>query len=77
MVGLNKVPVWSALILGTNLGGAATPFSGAVCMLAIGAMKREGIALSFSEFTKVGSITSLIQLAIATIYLIVRFGMGG
>jgi Na+/H+ antiporter NhaD/arsenite permease-like protein len=72
---LNSAAVWSALILGTNLGGATTPLSGAVIMMGIGALKREGISLSFAEFTKVGVITSLVQLGFASLYLIVRFNL--
>ena len=52
--GLGSGAVWSALILGTNLGGATTPLSGAVTMMGVGALKREGISLSFGEFTKAG-----------------------
>jgi Na+/H+ antiporter NhaD/arsenite permease-like protein len=73
--GVASPAVWSALVLGTNLGGATTPFSGAVTMMGVGALKREGISLSFSEFTKVGVITSLIQLGFASFYLIVRFNL--
>ena len=72
---LNSAAVWSALVLGTNLGGATTPLSGSVIMMGIGALKREGISLSFVEFTKVGLITSLIQLGFASLYLIVRFNL--
>jgi Na+/H+ antiporter NhaD/arsenite permease-like protein len=72
---LNSAAVWSALVLGTNLGGATTPLSGAVIMMGIGALKREGISLSFAEFTKVGVITSLVQLGFASLYLIVRFNL--
>jgi Na+/H+ antiporter NhaD/arsenite permease-like protein len=75
VTGLNSAAVWSALVLGTNLGGATTPLSGAVIMMGIGALKREGISLSFTEFTKVGLITSLIQLGFASLYLIVRFNL--
>jgi len=74
--GLNSAPVWSALVLGTNLGGAATPLSGVVCIMAIGALKREGISMSFSEFTKVGLITTMLQLGFASLYLITRFRLG-
>jgi Na+/H+ antiporter NhaD/arsenite permease-like protein len=72
---LNSAAVWSALVLGTNLGGATTPLSGAVIMMGIGALKREGVSLSFAEFTKVGLITSGIQLGFASLYLIVRFNL--
>jgi len=71
-----RPPVSSALVLGTNLGGATTPLSGSVCMMAVGALKREGISMSFSEFTKIGLITSMLQLGFSSLYLIVRFGLG-
>ena len=72
---LSSIPVWSALILGTNLGGATTPFSGSVCMMAVGALKREGITVHFGDFTKVGLVTSLVQLSFSSLYLILRFGL--
>lgn len=75
--GLNSPAVWSALILGTNLGGATTPFSGSVCMIAIGALKREGIPIRFSDFAKVGLITTVLQLGFSSLYLILRFGIIG
>ena len=74
---LNLSAVWSALILGTNLGGATTPFSGAVMMMAIGTLKRENISVRFGDFTKVGVVTSLIQLGFSSFYLIFRFGLLG
>jgi Na+/H+ antiporter NhaD/arsenite permease-like protein len=76
-LGLSLSPIWSALILGTNLGGATTPFSGAVMMMAIGTLKREKISVKFSDFTKIGVITSLIQLSFSSFYLILRFGLMG
>ncbi|MDH5447965.1 MAG: SLC13 family permease [Candidatus Bathyarchaeota archaeon] len=72
-----RPPVSSALVLGTNLGGATTPLSGSVCMMAIGALKREGISMSFSEFTKIGLITSILQLGVSSLYLIWRFTLLG
>ena len=75
--GLNSAAVWSALVLGTNLGGATTPFSGTVCMMAIGALKREGITVKFGDFTKVGLLTSMLQLGFSSVYLVLRFGLIG
>ena len=75
--GLNDAAIKSALVFGTNLGGATTPLSGSVVIIALGTLKREGISMSFREFTKIGLITSLLQLAFASFYLIVRFGLGG
>ncbi len=74
---LNLSAIWSGLILGTNLGGATTPFSGAVMMMAIGTLKREKISVKFSDFTKIGIITTLIQLIFSSFYLILRFGLMG
>jgi Na+/H+ antiporter NhaD/arsenite permease-like protein len=76
-LGLNLNAIYSSLILGTNLGGATTPFSGAVMMMAIGTLKREKISVKFSDFTKIGVITSLIQLSFSSFYLIFRFGLMG
>ena len=73
--GLNKSALWSALILGTNLGGATTPLSGSVWILALGILRREGFTVSFAEFTKIGVITTVIQLCLASLYLILRFGL--
>jgi Na+/H+ antiporter NhaD/arsenite permease-like protein len=75
--GFNKAALWSALILGTNLGGATTPFSGAVMMMAIGALKKERISVHFGDFAKVGLVTSIIQLSFSSVYLILRFGLVG
>jgi len=76
-LGLNLNAIWSALILGANLGGATTPFSGAVMMMAIGTLKREKISVKFGDFAKIGIITSLIQLGFSSIYLALRFGLIG
>ncbi|MFQ6086561.1 MAG: SLC13 family permease [Candidatus Bathyarchaeia archaeon] len=76
-LGLNDAAIKSALVFGTNLGGATTPLSGSVCVIALGALKREGISMSFQEFTKIGLITSVLQLTFASFYLIARFGLGG
>lgn len=73
--GVNSAPLWSALVLGTNFGGATTPLSGSVCILAISMLKREGITLNFTEFTKVGVVISLIQLGFSSLYLVLRFGL--
>ena len=75
--GFNTSALWSALVLGTNLGGAATPMSGVVVVMAMNTLKREGATVSFGEFTKVGSLTTLIQLGFSTVYLIFRFGLVG
>jgi Na+/H+ antiporter NhaD/arsenite permease-like protein len=73
--GSGSAAIWSALVLGSNLGGATTPLSGTVAIMAIGALKREGLSMSFSEFAKIGIIISVLQLGFASIYLFVRFNL--
>jgi len=73
----NSTALWSALVLGTNLGGAATPMSGVVVVMAMNALKREGSTVSFAEFTRVGTLTTFIQLGFSTLYVILRFGLVG
>ena len=72
----HSINLWSALVLGTNLGGAATPMSGVVCILALNALKREGIRVSFGEFSKIGMLTTLTQLGFATLYLLLMVILG-
>lgn len=74
---LSNPAVWSGLVLGTNLGGATTPLSGSVVIMAAGTLKQEGISMSFREFAKIGILTSLVQLAFSSLYLLARFGLGG
>jgi Na+/H+ antiporter NhaD/arsenite permease-like protein len=73
--GMQSGGVWSGLILGTNLGGAATPFSGTVVMMAIGALKREHISIKFTDFAKIGLLTTFLQLGVSSLYLLLRFGV--
>ena len=73
--GMQSAGIWSGLILGTNLGGAATPFSGTVVMMAMGALKRENITLKFADFAKIGLLTTFLQLGVASLYLVLRFGV--
>ena len=71
----NTIPIWSALVLGSNLGGAATPLSGVVTIMTLGALKREGFKISLAEFTKAGVLTTFTQLLFANLYILIRFGL--
>ncbi|MCD6089691.1 anion permease [Candidatus Bathyarchaeota archaeon] len=72
---VNTIPIWSALVLGSNLGGAATPLSGVVTIMTLGALKREGFKISLAEFTKAGVLTTFTQLLFANLYILIRFGL--
>ncbi|HIE19239.1 TPA: hypothetical protein EYP75_05890, partial [Candidatus Bathyarchaeota archaeon] len=69
------IPIWAALIFGSNLGGAATPLSGVVTVMALGALKREGFKISLGEFAKAGLLTTFTQLLFANLYILIRFGV--
>jgi len=71
----NPVAAWAALIFGSNLGGAATPLSGVVTVMALGALKREGFKMSLGEFAKAGLLTTFTQLCFANLYILIRFGV--
>lgn len=71
----NPIPIWAALIFGSNLGGAATPLSGVVTVMALGALKREGFKISLGEFAKAGLLTTFTQLLFANLYILIRFGV--
>jgi len=71
----NKIPMWSALVFGSNLGGAATPLSGVVTIMTLGALRREGFEVSLREFTKAGVLTTFTQLLFANLYILIRFGL--
>jgi len=71
----NPVIAWAALVFGSNLGGAATPLSGVVTIMTLGALKREGFKISLGEFTKAGLLTTLTQLCFANLYILIRFGV--
>jgi Na+/H+ antiporter NhaD/arsenite permease-like protein len=70
----DAVSAWAALIFGSNLGGAATPLSGVVTVMALGALKREGFKMSLGEFAKAGLLTTFVQLSLANLYILIRFG---
>jgi len=71
----NPIAAWAALIFGSNLGGAATPLSGVVTVMALGALKKEGFKMSLGEFAKAGLLTTFTQLLFANLYILIRFGI--
>lgn len=69
----DKRPLWSALVLGTNLGGASIPVTSVVFAMAVGALRHEGLRVDMGELSKVGLLTSLAQLAFSALYLLAYF----
>ncbi len=62
---------WWAVVFGTNLGGNFTPIGSASTVVAVTIMKKNGMAISFLEFVKVGMAFAVTQLALASGYLLI------
>lgn len=69
----DRRPLWSALVLGTNLGGASIPATSEVFAMAVGALRHEGLRVDMGELSKIGLLTSLVQLAFSALYLLAYF----
>jgi Na+/H+ antiporter NhaD/arsenite permease-like protein len=69
-----KDGLWWALVLGADLGGNATAIGASANVVVAGIAKREGHPISFWEFTRYGAVVAVVTLAIATPYLLLRYG---
>jgi Na+/H+ antiporter NhaD/arsenite permease-like protein len=73
-VGPDKIqPLWWSLALGACLGGNGTLIGASANVVSAGLAKKNGYKISFWEFTKYGSIITIITLAISTIYIYFRY----
>ena len=61
--------LWVALAFGADFGGNATIIGASANLVAIGLAKKNGIHISFWQFAKYGSITTLISILIVIPYL--------
>ncbi len=66
-------PIWWAMSLGTCLGGNGTLIGASANVVAAGIAKRNGIHVSFWEFTKVSAIYTVLSLLISTAYILLRY----
>lgn len=64
--------VWG-LVFGANLGGNLTPIGSPSNIVALGILERNGCKGFFRKFFKIGAITALIHLTLATLYIFLRF----
>lgn len=77
MEGITKdSALWWSVVFGANLGGNITPIGSASTVVAMTVMKKEGIELSFGGFVKMAVPFALLQLILATIYLLILWGLG-
>jgi Na+/H+ antiporter NhaD/arsenite permease-like protein len=71
--GMDPWPLWWALSLGACLGGNGTLIGASANVVLSGISTREGYPITFMSFLKVGMPMMLVSVAIAGVYLMVRF----
>ncbi len=64
-------PLWWSVIFGANLGGNITPIGSASTLVAVTIIHKHKLELSFAGFVKVAAPYAAIQLALATVYVLV------
>ena len=69
---LTQPLIWG-LVFGANLGGNLTPIGSPSNIVALGILERNGWKGFFRKFFKIGAITALIHLALANLYILLRF----
>ena len=62
--------LWWSVIFGANLGGNLTPIGSASTLVAVTIIHKQGLKLTFAGFVKAALPFALLQLALATIYVL-------
>ena len=62
---------WWAVVFGANLGGNITPIGSASTVVACTILKKNNLKVSFMGFVKVGAIFAVVQLLLASGYMLV------
>ena len=62
--------LWWAVIFGANLGGNITPIGSASTLVAVTIIHKHGLRLSFGGFVRKALPFALMQIAIASVYLL-------
>lgn len=70
---VDKRPLWSALVLGSNLGGVGIPVSSFVIVMVLGALRSRGYRVNPWAITRIGMPTVAVWLAFSAVYLFLRF----
>ncbi len=66
-------PLWWALALGADFGGNATLIGASANVVVAGMSEREGMKISFLRFMAYGIPVTILSLAVATIYILLRY----
>lgn len=63
-------PLWWSVIFGANLGGNLTPIGSASTLVAVTIIHKNKLSMSFAGFVKVAAPYALMQLTLATAYVL-------
>ena len=66
-------PLWWAFVFGADLGGNTTAVAAGANVVVIGLAHRAGHPISFWNFTRTGLVVTFLSLAVAWIYVAVRY----
>ena len=69
--------LWWALALGADLGGNLTAVGASANVVMLGIARRAGNPISFWEFTRKGVLVTAMSIALAAIYLWLRYFIAG
>ena len=72
---MDVYPLWWALSLGACMGGNGTAIAASANVVVLGVAEREGIAITFMQFLKMGMLTLIITVAVGLAMLYAMFGM--
>ena len=73
--GMNVTPIWWAISLGACLGGNGTLIGASANVVLSGISAKNGYPITFVQFLKIGIPIMLISIALASVYLLLRFGI--
>ncbi len=66
-------PLWWAFVFGADLGGNATAVAAGANVVVLGIAAKAGEPISFWDFTKYGVVVTVTSLAVAWIYVYLRY----
>ncbi|WFN33531.1 ArsB/NhaD family transporter [Methanogenium sp. S4BF] len=72
---MDVYPLWWALSLGACMGGNGTAIAASANVVVLGVAEREGVAITFMQFLKIGMLTLVITVAVGLAMLYAMFGM--
>jgi Na+/H+ antiporter NhaD/arsenite permease-like protein len=68
--------LWWSLALGADLGGNATAVGASANVVILGIAARNGVRISFWQFTRYGLVVTAVTLAVSWVYVVLRYVVG-